>query len=504
MDDSKKTVRRSATLFFSGTLFSRASGMFRDMALAYFFGSGRDIALFFVAFRFAALLRRVFGEGVISGGFVPYYTSIKGKDEGRADRLYRDLFFSIFFSLFLIIGFFEILLFFGKSFYGGDFLMMIIIMLPGVIFASLYSLNSSYLHIKGRYFIPSFAPFLFNISWIVGAYLLRGGDNFYFSFFVLFAFFLQFFITLPGNFFSLQRPKLFSKDVRGVIKPIALVILGVVAFQINTALDSLFAIKASVKGPAYLWYAARVNQLPFALFAIATSSALFPPLSRSFGRGDMDGYFGFIRFACKRSIVFMLFSTFFIFGVGRSSLNLLFGRGAFLEEAVFRSSTALFLYAVGLLPAALTLIVVAAMHAKKSYFLPFVATIFSLFLNVFLNYLFIFSFGWGAESVALSTSIASIFNFFFIYFKGGFKFFDRKLGIFFLKSLASSLLALSVSLYIGKFLKNLFFVEKGALLPREFISQFGTFSLLAIAFFTIFFISNLLLKREEFLEVIKP
>ena len=43
-------------------------------------------------------------------------------------------------------------------------------------------------------------------------------------------------------------------------------------------MDSIFATYASLEGPAYLWYAIRIQQLPIALFGIALASALLPLL----------------------------------------------------------------------------------------------------------------------------------------------------------------------------------------------------------------------------------
>ena len=71
---------------------------------------------------------------------------------------------------------------------------------------------------------------------------------------------------------------LFSPELKKMIAPLLLGAVGVGAVQINSALDAVFARSASLEGPAYLWYAIRIEQLPLALFGIALSSALFPLL----------------------------------------------------------------------------------------------------------------------------------------------------------------------------------------------------------------------------------
>ena len=88
--DNPKAISRSAMHFFSGTLLSRMSGMFRDMAMAFCFGASPAIAAFMVAFRFANLIRRLFGEGSLSSGFIPHFESIRVTDPEGGTRFFRD------------------------------------------------------------------------------------------------------------------------------------------------------------------------------------------------------------------------------------------------------------------------------------------------------------------------------------------------------------------------------------------------------------------------------
>ncbi|MEM8727583.1 MAG: lipid II flippase MurJ [Chlamydiota bacterium] len=57
--------------FFSGMILSRISGLGRDLSMAYAFGDHPMVAAFIVAFRFATVLRRFFGEGPLQSAFIP-------------------------------------------------------------------------------------------------------------------------------------------------------------------------------------------------------------------------------------------------------------------------------------------------------------------------------------------------------------------------------------------------------------------------------------------------
>ena len=110
MSDSHITLNRSAKGFFFGTFLSRISGLLRDIALAFYFGSGSDIAAFMVAFRFANLFRRLLGDSSIQAGFIPHFESIRVKQPEEALKFYRDLFFSLLIVLMAVVAIMEIFL----------------------------------------------------------------------------------------------------------------------------------------------------------------------------------------------------------------------------------------------------------------------------------------------------------------------------------------------------------------------------------------------------------
>jgi putative peptidoglycan lipid II flippase len=171
---------------------------------------------------------------------------------------------------------------------------------------------------------------------------------------------------------------------------------------------------ADPEGPALLWYAIRIQQLPLALFGIAIAGAVLPPLSRALKAQRIDDYHHFLQYALYRTWTFMLPLTALLFVMGDSSVALLFGRGDFGPNSVIGTTYCLWAYGVGLVPSALVLILAPGCYAQNNYHLPAIASLGSMGLNILLNALFILSFGWGAVSVALATSLSAWINFFFL------------------------------------------------------------------------------------------
>lgn len=419
--DSIKSIHRSALKFFSGTMISRVSGMFRDMAMAFAFGTEGLLSTFMVAFRFAHLARRLFGEGSLQNTFIPHFETLRHENPEKAFAFFRDLNASLLIVLFLLVSItMGILSFFLHT---GFLVQLTFYMLPSLIFICLFGLNAAFLECEKSYFTPSIAPVAFNVIWIASCFFLMSlpieQAMIGLSFAVILACFSQWAFTLPLTFTLLKKscgPSFFrtvspfSKDVTAVLLPLFLANLGVGASQINNALDPLFALFSNQEGPAWLWYAMRIQQLPIALFGIALTGALLPPLSRAIKSGNLDQFRFFFHHAKEKTALFTLPLTAGIIATAATSTNLLFGRGHFNLESVEGTAICLAAYGIGLFPMTLILISAPSLYAFGDYKTPTRAAIAAMGIGLTLNAIFIFLFHFGPASVAFSTSFAAFWN----------------------------------------------------------------------------------------------
>ncbi len=346
MSDSTQTILRSAKRFFSGTLLSRIQEMLRDISMAYVFGVEASIASFMLAFRLAHLLRRLFGEGALQSAFIPEFESLRHQDEKRAFQFFRDLalVMSIALSLLILLSgglLAAVLIWAELSPPNQEIVLLTLIMLPSLLFICLYGINASLLQCEKSYFIPSVAPVAFNIIWIVVVLALKNWSPQeampLLALGVIAAGFFQWLWTVPktisfrkGLNSSLGKNCLARwADIISLGRPLALGILGVAASQINNAMDSLFARYAELEGPAILWYAIRLQQLPLALFGIAIAGAILPPLSIAIKTLNWNKYEFFLQQALIGSTVLMFPVTAMIFCMGYSCDKSLLWQGGF-------------------------------------------------------------------------------------------------------------------------------------------------------------------------------
>lgn len=426
MTDSIESIRKSARHFFSGTLLSRISGMARDMSMAYAFGTDPAIAAFMVAFRFAHILRRLFGEGALQSAFIPTYEAIKCEDKERAIHFFRDLtrVLSLFLICLIVCGIsvlFGFQCFFEMHSECKSILLLTAIMLPSLLFICLFGLNASFLQCEKNYFMPAMAPVAFNGVWIATVLAFQDMPAHeavpWLSFGVVVACFAQWFLTCRNTWThtSFRLSFSVSSDLKKLAKPLLLGIFGVSATQINSGVDTLFAAFADPQGPAFLWYAMRLEQLPLALFGIAVAGAILPPLSRALKEGRKEDFGHFLKDAFYRTWNFMMCLTVFVIIWGDEVVTLLYKRGDFSESAVIHTTQCLWGYGLGLIPSALILVLAPACYARREYSFPTLASIIALILNGVLNGLFIGYFSFGAESVALATSISAWVNLIFLW-----------------------------------------------------------------------------------------
>lgn len=426
--DSTQSIYRSLTRFFSGTLLSRATGLFRDMAMAAAFGSHPAVAAFMTSFRLSHLLRRLFGDGALHTAFVPHFEDIRKDDPKRSAEFFRNLVavLTLFLTVLILLseGVMGAMLYWGNFSEGNrEIIVLTGLMLPSLLFICLFGLHSSLLQCEKQYFIPGVAPVAFNIVWII-AVLSMGSMQAkdampYMGVVVVLSCLAQWALTVPFAYRSLspylrgrwwQNLKLRSPELTKMLPAFALGLMGLAAVQVNNAMDYLFARAADPSGPAYLWYSQRIQHAPIGLFGVALAGALLPPLSRAIKEGSLEKFAEFLHFALRRSMAFMIPSAAAIFCGALVAINLVYGRGDFDGTSVAESTRCLWAYNVGLIPQVLVMVLAAAFYAQKNYKTPALVASLSVLLNLALNASFVLLLGWGAVSVAISTSICAWVN----------------------------------------------------------------------------------------------
>ena len=127
-------------------------------------------------------------------------------------------------------------------------------------------------------------------------------------------------------------------------------VFGSSAAHVAAFLDTWLASFLITGSISYLYYANRLFQLPLALFAIATSVALFPTIAKSIKNKDEAKALLYLRKAFYVLLGLLGISTFIGIVFNTLIVELLFERGAFTGEDTQTTALVLTMYLVGLLP----------------------------------------------------------------------------------------------------------------------------------------------------------
>ncbi len=394
-----KLLRQAATVG-SLTLLSRLLGFLRDAGIAAVLGAGIATDAFFVAFKLANLLRRLFAEGAFSAGFVPLFArTLEGEGRGAARRFAEEAFALLALILLLVVIAAEIampwvvrLLATGFDPGGPRYALAVElshITFPYLLFISLGALLSGVLNGIGRFAAPAFAPVLLNLALLtallaaaLGLVLPARALAWGVAAAGVLQFALLWVVAARAGFALRLRPPRLSERTRRLFQLLLPGLFGAGVYQLNLLVDTWFASHLPEGAVSYLFYADRLNQLPLGAVGIALSTALLPALSRALRRGAAAE----ARESQCRAIEFALLLTLpaatAFLAVPLVVVRGLFERGAFDAAASAATAAALAAFALGLPAYVLVKILASSFFAREDTRTPVQVAALCLLLNV--------------------------------------------------------------------------------------------------------------------------
>jgi putative peptidoglycan lipid II flippase len=175
---------------------------------------------------------------------------------------------------------------------------------------------------------------------------------------------------------------------------------------IDTWLAS-FLITGSI---SYLYYANRVFQLPLALFAIATSIALFPMVAKAIKRDDENGALKLMKKSFYILFLVLSIATFIGIYFDNEIVELLFQRGEFTEADSQNTSIILTMYLIGLIPFGTSKIFSLWLYSKQQQKLAAKISMKSLGWNIVFSLILIIPF--EAAGLAFASTLSGFVLFY--------------------------------------------------------------------------------------------
>ena len=451
---------RSGLLVMIITMVSRVLGLVRAGIIAYYFGASAMTDAFFSAFKISNFFRQLLGEGALGSSFIPLYNE---RVESEGEENSKQFIYSILNLLFVFSTIVTILMIiFSQGIIDGivsgfpDETKIIAsrllkIMSVYFVFISLSGMVCAILNNFKQFAVPASTSIFFNLAIILASMYFGktyGIDALAYG--VVIGGLFQFLVVLPA-FFKIMKGYSFKIDwkdpyLKKIFIMICPMLIGIVARQVNTIVDQMFASYLAEGGVSALENATRLYLLPVGVFGVSISTVIFPALSKAMSKNDLDGATDNIIKGLNILLFLIIPSTAVLTFYAPEVIRLTLSYGKFDEEAVRVTSQALLYYSLGLYFYTAIYLMTRAFYSVKNSKYPVKFSVISIVINIVLNFLLIKSMAY--RGLALSTSIASGVNFFLLLIVFRRKYINfslKKSYIFFIKTFIITAIALIAS-----------------------------------------------------------
>lgn len=451
---------RSGLLVMIITMVSRVLGLVRAGIIAYYFGASAMTDAFFSAFKISNFFRQLLGEGALGSSFIPLYNE---RVESEGEENSKQFIYSILNLLFVFSTIVTVLMIiFSQGIIDGivsgfpDETKIIAsrllkIMSVYFVFISLSGMICAILNNFKQFAVPASTSIFFNLAIILASMYFGktyGIDALAYG--VVIGGLFQLLVVLPA-FFKIMKGYSFKIDwkdpyLKKIFIMICPMLVGIVARQVNTIVDQMFASYLAEGGVSALENATRLYLLPVGVFGVSISTVIFPALSKAMSKNDLDGATDNIVKGLNILLFLIIPSTAVLTFYAPEVIRLTLSYGKFDEEAVRVTSQALLYYSLGLYFYTAIYLMTRAFYSVKNSKYPVKFSIISIVINIVLNFLLIKSMAY--RGLALSTSIASGVNFFLLLIVFRRKYINfslKKTYIFFIKTFIITAIALIAS-----------------------------------------------------------
>lgn len=411
----------------SGIALSRILGFIRDLLTASALGASVYSDIFFVAFKLPNLFRRIFAEGAFTQVFMPAFIKTAKKAHFSA-TIFMQLFATILLLTLLVqlfpkvatyliaVGFNAPTIALAAPFVALNFWYLALIFCVTFL--------ASLLQYKHHFATTAFSTALLNSAIIIALLLSMHGSDATIVYAMSVGVIIGGVLQLIAHLLQIWKLRLHRLLIGGIkrlfnskqrnqqppfYKEFGFAIWGNSTAQLAAFLDTWLASFLVTGSISYLYYANRIFQLPLALFAIATSVALFPRIAKAMKQHNQPQALALLHQGFWLLTLLLFSATAIGMVFSQEIIVLLFERGAFTHSDSLQSAFILQMYLIALLPFGLSKLLQLWIFAQQNQRLSAKIATISLSTNLILSLLFMYYL--GAAGLALSSSIAGIVTF---------------------------------------------------------------------------------------------
>ena len=393
-------LHEAAYLLAFFAFLSQILALVRDKLLAYNFGAGHILDIYYSAFRIPDLIFVSVASIVSASVLVPFFIDRFNNDGDRGRRFIDSIFSAFFFGIvavsiatYFLIPSLTSILFpgFANSEFLQDLILYSRILLLSPIFLGLSNFLSSITQMHKRFLIYALSPVLYNIGIIFGIiflYPVFGISGLIWG--VVLGAFLHMAIQIPFIIHKDTFPSLRLNFNWNDIKKVILISSPRTLTLSSNQLASFFLVSLAsyMSGGTISVFSLAFNlqSVPMTIIGVSYSSAIFPTLSKFFVEKNRKEFLQQM-IDSARHIVFWSIPITILFIVLRAQIvRTIYGAGQFDWADTRLTAAVLAIFVISVIGQSLILLFVRAYYAEGKTKKPLIINVFSGLLIVFFGY----------------------------------------------------------------------------------------------------------------------
>jgi len=397
-----KGLHEAAYLLAFFAFLSQILALVRDKLLAYNFGAGHILDIYYSAFRIPDLIFVSIASVVSASVLVPFFIDRFNNDSDRGEKFVDSIFSAFFFAIIVVSGVVyifipELTTLLLPGFKNDPLLLDLIqatrILLLSPIFLGISNFISSITQMHKRFLVYAISPILYNLGIVFGIIFLHpifGMNGIIWG--VVVGAFLHMAIQIP---FIIQKdmfPKITFRINWIDIKQVVFVSMPRTLTLSSNQLASFFLISLAsfMTGGSISVFnlAFNLQSVPLSIIGVSYSSAVFPTLSRFFVEKNHQRFLAQM-IDSARHIVFWSIPVTILFIVLRAQIvRTIYGAGQFDWADTRLTAAVLSIFIISVMGQSLILLFVRAYYAEGKTRKPLFINVISGGLIVLLGYIF--------------------------------------------------------------------------------------------------------------------
>lgn len=396
-------IHDAAYLLGFFAIASQLLALVRDRLLAYSFGAGHALDIYYAAFRIPDFLFVTVSSLVSASVLIPFFLHTLEKNE-KEGRKFVDSIFTIFSIVLTVVS---LAAYFAMPFlmrflfpewvddvFFPDLILLSRILLLSPLFLGLSNLLSSITQMYNRFFIYALSPLVYNIGIIIGVLFLVPMFGIHgLGYGVALGAFLHFGIQIPfvvsRGLFPRFTWKIKIADIRRVMLTSLPRTIALSSNEIAEFCFIIFASFLSIGSVSVFNFSWNLQSVPLSIIGVSYSLAVFPTLARLYSAGNTKEFIAKIVLSTKHIIFLALPATVLFIVLRAQIVRTILGSGKFDWSDTRLTAAALALFVISLIPQCLVLIFVRAYYSSGSTTKPVIINIISSGITVLLGYAFV-------------------------------------------------------------------------------------------------------------------